>query len=211
MVGIPIILRIVKTLTERIAGGIRNSSNQAMTNFLIILLTSILVVAAVLDLRFQKIPNLLTYPTMGIALICHFVTDSLAGLLFSLGGLAIGIAVLILPYLMGGMGAGDAKLMGAAGAVLGPKGVFMAFLFTAVVGGAYALLLLLINRGYAKRFMKRHVTTFKTFTLTRQFIPVPADKDEKDEKKPKMCYGIAIAIGTLSYMFLGLLGYDFLI
>jgi prepilin peptidase CpaA len=179
-----------------------------MSLFLIILLTSILVIAAGTDLRFQKIPNLLTYPTMGIALICHFVTDSLAGLLFGLGGLAIGIALLILPYLMGGMGAGDAKLMGAAGAVLGPKGVFMAFLLTAVVGGAYALLLFLINRGYAKGSMKRYVTTFKTFTLTRQFIPMPA---EKDEKRPKMCYGIAIAIGTLSYMFLRLLGYDFLI
>jgi prepilin peptidase CpaA len=179
-----------------------------MDIFLVILLTSILVFAAVFDLRIQKIPNLLTYPTVGIALIYHFVTHSIGGLLFSLGGLAIGIAVLILPYILGGMGAGDAKLMGAVGAVLGPRGVFGAFLFTAVVGGVYALLLLLFNRGYTKEFITRHLTTFKTFTLTRKFIPIPA---AEDEKKPKLCYGIAIAIGTLSYMFVGLLGYDFLI
>ena len=41
---------------------------------------------------------------MGIALGYHFVMNSLDGLLFSSGGLALGIAVLILPYLMGGMG-----------------------------------------------------------------------------------------------------------
>jgi prepilin peptidase CpaA len=177
-----------------------------MDIFLVILLTIILVVAAVYDLRFQKIPNLLTYPTMGIAVVYHFVTNGLDGLLFSAGGLAIGVALLILPYLMGGMGAGDAKLMGAVGTILGPKGVFMAALFTAVVGGVYALILLLISRQFLKGLISRHATTLKTFVMTRQFIPIPA---AKDEKKPKLCYGIAIALGTLLYVFLELSGYKF--
>lgn len=178
-----------------------------MDIFLVILLTIILVVAAVYDLRFQKIPNLLTYPTMGIAIVYHFVINGIDGLLFSAGGLAIGIALLLLPYLMGGMGAGDAKLMGAAGAVLGPGGVFMAFLFTAIIGGVYALILLVISRQYFRGLITRHVRTLKTFAVTRQFIPIPA---AEDEKKPKLCYGIAIALGTLSYMFLELSGHNFL-
>lgn len=189
------------------AGDIRHHSKQTVDIFLVILLTSVLVIAAAFDLRLQKIPNLLTYPTVGVAMGYHFVTQSTGGLLFSLGGLVTGIAVLLLPYLMGGMGAGDAKLMGAVGAVLGPKGVFMAFLFTAVVGGAYSLILLIINRQYAKGFIARHATTLKTFALTRKFIPIPATEDDK---RPKLCYGIAIAIGTLLYMFVGFLGYDFL-
>lgn len=179
-----------------------------MDILLIICLFSVLIVAAVSDLRFQKIPNYLTYPAMFIALAYHGVTNGLEGLLFSAGGLALGIAIFILPYLMGGMGAGDAKLMGAVGAMLGPRGVFIAFLFTAIVGGVYALIILLINRQYSKEFITRHATTVKTFVLTRCFIPIPG---AEDEKKPRLCYGVAIALGTFLYMFLELSGHEFII
>ena len=171
--------------------------------FLIIFLSIILIAAAVNDLRFQKIPNLLTYPSMGIALVYHFIMSGLNGLLFSAGGLAVGIAVLILPYLMGGMGAGDAKLMGAVGAILGARGVFVAFLFTAIAGGIYALILLLVRRRAFKGFWQRNLATLKTFIFTRQFIPIPEDGNEK---KPRLCYGIAIALGTLFSVFLELSG-----
>jgi prepilin peptidase CpaA len=179
-----------------------------METFLIIFLGGVLIVAVVSDLRFQKIPNLLTFPTMAVAIVCHVVTNGLDGLLFSAGGLALGIAIFILPFLMGGMGAGDAKLMGAVGAILGLRGVFIAFLFTAIVGGVYALIILLINRQYSKGFITRHATTVKTFVLTRCFIPIPGTEEEK---KPRLCYGVAIALGTFFYMFLELSGHEFII
>jgi len=178
--------------------------NLSIDVFLIIFLSIILIAAAINDLRFQKIPNLLTYPTMGIALGYHFMMSGPDGLIFSAGGLALGIAVLILPYLMGGMGAGDAKLMGAVGAILGAKGVFIAFLFTAITGGVYALILLLIKRQHFKGFFTRQAATLKSFIYTRQFIPIPEDSNEK---KPKLCYGIAIALGTLFSVFLEFSGY----
>jgi prepilin peptidase CpaA len=178
--------------------------NLSIDVFLIIFLSIILIAAAVNDLRFQKIPNLLTYPAMGIALVYHFVMNGLDGLLFSAGGLALGIAVFILPYLMGGMGAGDAKLMGAVGAILGAKGVFIAFLFTAIIGGLYALILVLIKRQHFKGFFTRQAVTLKTFIFTRQFIPISEDSNEK---KPRLCYGIAIALGTLFSVFLEFSGY----
>ena len=172
--------------------------------FLFILLGSVLALAAIQDFRFQRIPNLVTCPTMVIAFVYHFLATGLNGALFSAGGLALGISLLIVPYLMGGMGAGDAKLMGAVGAIVGPKGVFIAFLFTAIVGGGYAMILLLMRRQYAKGFIGRHVMTVKTLMITGQFVPVP-DKDEK--KKPKLCYGLAIALGTCIYMLLELSGH----
>ena len=172
--------------------------------FSIIFLSTILMVAAVNDLRFQKIPNLLTYPSIGIALVCHFIINGLDGLLYSAGGLAIGIAVFILPYLMGRMGAGDAKLMGAVGAILGAKGVFIAFLFTAITGGIYALLLLLVRRRDFKGFWQRNLATLKTLIFTRQFITI--HKDSK-EKEPRLCYGLAIALGTMLFVFLESSGY----
>ena len=164
--------------------------NSLLTIFLII----VLVIAAVIDIRVQKVPNLLTFPTMILALACHGVMNGLDGLLFSSGGLLLGIAIFILPYLMGVMGAGDAKLMGAVGAVLGPRGVFNAAVFTSVVGGIYALVLLLFHYRAHKCFIIRSATMLKTFAFTGQFIHIPPDENEK---KPKLCYGIAIASGTL--------------
>ena len=173
---------------------------------LIMFLGIVLIVATVTDLRFQKIPNILTFPVMVIALTYHGVTNGLDGLLFSAAGLALGIGLLILPYLLGVMGAGDVKLMGAVGAILGARGAFIAFLFTGIAGGIYALIILLIRRKECRAWVTRHATTLKTFLFTGHFIPIPADKDEKT---PRLFYGVAIASGTLFSVFLELSGYVF--
>ena len=174
-------------------------------SFLIVFLGGALLLAAIYDHRSQRIPNLLTYPTMVIGLAYHCLTSGLDGFLLSAGGLALGIGIFILPYLMGGMGAGDAKLMGAVGSILGPRGVFIAFLFTSLVGGIYALILLLIKLEYGKDCISRWGTVLKTFIFTGQFVPIPA---RKKEDGPKLHYGIAIALGTMFYVFFELLGYQ---
>lgn len=162
-------------------------------------LSGILVVAAVNDILYQKIPNLLTYSSMVIAFLYHFTANGLDGLLFSLAGLILGIMIFIIPYSRGGMGAGDVKLMGAVGSALGPKGVFIAFLFTAIVGGFYALILLIKKHRYYKGYYERRLETY--------IFGAPFRSNISDEglKEPKLCYGLAIAFGTLCYMFSNLL------
>ena len=167
---------------------------------LFLFLTIMLLIAAGNDIRFHKIPNWVTYPTMVAAIVGHTSMKGSEGLFFSLEGIGVGIAVLIIPYLMGGMGAGDAKLMGAVGGILGPKGVFAAFLFTAIVGGIYALVLLALH-GYLKETAKRYGTILKTYILTRQFVYIPSTKKEN---KPRLCYGLAIGSGTLICIFSGI-------
>jgi prepilin peptidase CpaA len=160
--------------------------------FLIIYLIIVLLVAAIIDMRSYRIPNLLTYPTMATAMMYHILNDGLNGLFYSSAGLALGIGLFIVPYLMGAMGAGDAKLMGAVGAVLGPSGVLNACIFTAIAGGIYALTVLLF---YYKdlRFFTRAATMFKAYIVTGSFIRIPL---VEKEKKHKLSYGIAIAAGT---------------
>ena len=125
-------------------------------------------------------------------------------MLFSAVGLFTGIGLLILPYLMGGMGAGDAKLLGAVGAIFGAKGVFLSFLFTTIAGGIYAVILLLLNPRYVRSFLMRHASKIRRSAPTDQFVPAPAGKNEN---KPKLCYGIAIAAGTLFYLISEWTGY----
>ena len=173
--------------------------------FLLILLISILIVAVIIDIRVKKIPNLITFPTMVLGLVYYGVTNGWDGLLFSLGGLALGMGVFFVLYTMGGMGAGDVKLMGAVGAIVGSKGILLTALFSAIVGGIYALIVLLFNIEYLKDLIKRSFITIKSFVFTKQFIPIPADKPDE---KPKLCYGVAIAIGTFSYLILEFYGYN---
>ena len=149
---------------------------------------------------------MLTLPSILIALVYHTISSGTGGLLFSLAGLGAGIGLLILPYLMGGMGAGDAKLMGAVGAYVGARGVFIAFLFTAVAGGLYALLLLILKRQYFKGFLKSKLETLKTYIYTRQYIP---DVIPEKKHRPRLCYGVAIALGSIAYIGLDLTGYLF--
>jgi prepilin peptidase CpaA len=163
------------------------------------ILGGILIIAAITDIRSQRIPNLLTFTTMAFALVYHVEGGGLHGLFFSLSGLTLGMAFFILPYLMGGMGAGDVKLLGAVGAALGPKGVFVAALCTAIVGGVYAVVLLIIKHKECKGLIARYVTTLKIYAATGEFFTIPADENET---QPKLCYGAAIALGTLCSIYL---------
>ena len=54
---------------------------------------------------------------------------------------AFGLALLFVPFALGGVGAGDAKFFAAAGAYLGPTLTLHAFLFGTILGGPLALAL----------------------------------------------------------------------
>ena len=181
--------------------------SQFLDSFLILFIGSILLTAAVIDFRLQKIPNLLTFPAVFLVLTYHFITNGYSGFLFSIQGFFLGIGLLIIPYLFGGMGAGDAKLMGVVGGALGAKGVFYAFLFSAIVGGLYAVILTFIYRQHFRGFYKKQLTALINFLLIRKYIPGPEDSGPK---KPRLCYGLAIALGTGIYIFFNLSGYGLL-
>jgi prepilin peptidase CpaA len=159
-----------------------------------IILITLLIVAVINDIRYQKIPNLLTFPAMIMGIGYHIVMNGFDGFIFSIEGLIIGIGLLIVFHLMGGMGAGDVKFMGAIGAFLGPKAVLTVFIYAALIGGIYAVAVLAYH-GLLKAAVKRHWTILKTYLLSGKFIYVP---DTQEERKLKLYYGVPIALGALS-------------
>ena len=161
-----------------------------------LLLLLILAVAAITDCRSRRIPNWLTLPAMVGGMVYHTAASGFQGFLFSVEGALLGLALLILFYLAGGMGAGDVKLMGAVGSLLGPKGVFFAFLYTAIAGGVLAVALLLW-KGHLAGMFRRYGTILKTFLITRQILHVPPG-EKKD--LPALCYGVVIGVGTAVYV-----------
>jgi prepilin peptidase CpaA len=95
-----------------------------------------LLFATVTDVVAHRIPNALLAPALAIALLIGVNAAGLTGLLASIGGLIVGLMMLLPLYVAGGTSAGDVKLLGVAGAFLGPSGALFAGLFTFIAGAA---------------------------------------------------------------------------
>lgn len=100
---------------------------------------TIVSIASLWDLKTRRIPNIITLPSMVFALILNFYFSGVSGLGYSLVGLVFGILLLIIPFALKGIGAGDVKLLGVIGALNGPVFVFYTFLYSAIIGGIIGL------------------------------------------------------------------------
>lgn len=96
-------------------------------------------VAAVSDLRALKISNRLTVSLLVLGIVFH--TFAGAGWPLSVAGAAVGFGALILLYAVGGMGAGDVKLMAGIGAWLGPALTLHVLLMAGVALGITSVIL----------------------------------------------------------------------
>jgi len=114
---------------------------------------------AVVDYRTQRIPNWLTVPAAVLGLIYGSLAPGGVGFLWSLAGFAIGMALLLAPWLLGGGGMGDVKMLAALGAWMGPLGVLVAFGLGAVLaafGMVGVLTLSMLSEGFSQT-RKRYV------------------------------------------------------
>lgn len=104
--------------------------------------------AAISDLRQRRIPNVITVPAAALGLLFHTLLPFGEGWWFALAGFAVGAVLLILPYLLGGGGMGDIKLLAALGTWLGPFWILVAFATGTVVGAVLTLICLIAGRSF---------------------------------------------------------------
>lgn len=166
---------------------------------LTIFLSCVLIAACVTDLREQRIPNLLTYPAMAVALVAHALVPGGQGLTFALAGLGAGGGLMLVPFLFGVMGAGDVKLMAVAGAVLGPAAALSVFVLTTLLGGFYALFVLCLHRRVFAARLRAYKDAAVVAAATGSLnMPAP----DPAHRLPRLCYGLAIAAGCFAHMLL---------
>lgn len=164
----------------------------------VLVVSAILIWAAWIDGRELRVPNWQTYPMMLAGLIFNAGMSGWEGVGFSLYGMLIGLACLMPLYAVGGMGAGDVKLMAGIGAWLGATVTWNAFLVSVIVGGVMAVCMV----AYRGTWMK-HYGNFLMILHEFRTVKNPAELSRiAAERKPNMFllpYGIPICIGSLAY------------
>ena len=146
--------------------------------------------SAALDLRTRRVPNWLTLGITGLGVslaAAHLTRVSVTG---ALAGFALGLLLMLPGHVIGATGAGDVKLFAAVGTLLGPAGVVVAFLYTAILGGALAVIVA-VYRGRLETTLQGAATLVLTGGANVAEIERPTANN-------RFAYAPAIAIGTLA-------------
>lgn len=167
------------------------------TDVLVIALAS---VAGFIDVKTRKIPNWLNFTAAAAGLAVNLYIYGWPGALLSIKGVLVGLCVFLLPFLFGGMGGGDVKLMGAIGAIKGINFTLQTALLGALWGGLMALLAIYLKK---KDFnsLKSFGGGLKLFFLTggqvgKEFMLPDEDTDKKE--RIYIPYGLAIFLGVIT-------------
>ncbi len=169
------------------------------------LVTLTLVVAAVIDGYKLKVPNWLTLPFILGGLAVGAYTGGWQGLGDHALGMVVGLALLLPAYAIGGMGAGDVKLLAGVGAWIGMGDTLYAFCISAVVGGVISLLMVVYRRDWRKHYYQ-FLTIWHEIITIRDPEKLAAIAAERKSSMLLLPYGIPLAIGTIAYFaFAGML------
>jgi prepilin peptidase CpaA len=151
--------------------------------------------SAFFDFRIRRIPNWL----IAIGLICGVVLNAFHGspyLIQSVLGFLVGVVVLIVPFALGWIGAGDVKYLGVVGSLLGVSWLPRVFFYSALVAGIIAIGYLAVGLARISRFRGLWLD-IKTAVLSMgQVLPVPVNT-KTGERGASVPWGVAFAAGTI--------------
>lgn len=150
--------------------------------------------AAVCDLSTRRIPNVLTFGAALAALAVRSYMDGWSGMGSALAGWLVGIACFFPFFALGGMGAGDVKLLGALGAWLGPLPAVWVALYGSIAGGVIAIVVSMWS-GYLRRALT-NLWSLVMFWRVVGIKPAP-DLMLSSESGPRLAYAVPVLAGLV--------------
>lgn len=155
----------------------------------------LLVPAAVLsDLRTYKIKNSIHIVFVFTGLILNFYYSGIAGAREVLLSVLLPVVLLFPLFALRMLGAGDIKLLGSIGAVMGFSFVAGAMLYSFLCGGVIALVLIAVRKNGMERV--KHIAGYmKSCFLTLSLLPYTDFSDKTDGAKFR--FSCAIALGVV--------------
>jgi prepilin peptidase CpaA len=158
------------------------------------LATLVAVIAGWTDWRSRRIPNWLTVPAFVVGLGFNTITAGWPGAKSSLLGAAVGLGLLLPFVAIRSLGAGDWKLMGALGAVLGPRWLLVVLLCTIFVNGIMAVVLVVWKKRVRQTLHNIWImlTSLMTFRLPGTELTLD------DPNALKVPFGVAVGITVIA-------------
>ena len=157
------------------------------------------VIACITDLRTHRIPNVFTFGAAAIGLCYQCWSLGVAGILHSVGGWLVGVAIFLPLFLLRGMGGGDVKLMGALGTWLGARDVTWVALYAALAGGLMGVVVALWHRRL--RTSVGNVGMLLWYWRSVGVKPLP-ELTLEASRGPRLAYAIPILAGVVLRMWL---------
>jgi len=152
--------------------------------------------AMVFDISQRRIPNWLVLT----GIVGGFTFNALheSGWYQSVLGLGLGIGILIVPFALGWLGAGDVKLLGATGALLGASLLPRVFFYTAICGLVLAVASIIFKRlKISPNVFPSVWGDLKLALASRGRILPPGVAQRVAAGSHALPYGVAITLGAL--------------
>jgi prepilin peptidase CpaA len=173
-----------------------------LPDLLRVLLVALACIAGIIDIRTRRIPNWLCLVGLVAGFACRFYLEGAPGLLAAAEGMGLALLIYVPLWLLRGMGAGDAKLMAALGAIAGPAHWFVLFLAASILSAIAAVVVAFRHGRAAETFMN-------TFALAKELMSFRAPSkalpqtDFRHEEALRIPHGAMIGGAALILAALG--------
>lgn len=184
-----------------------------LDKFSTIAVTLFVITVAIFDLRERRIPNFLVFPAMLLGLMLNAFNHGLDGFLFAIKGLGLGFSLLLIPYLVRGMKAGDVKFAMAIGTFSGAAGIVRILLVTVLCYPLFASIVVIRDKKLAVTWLRFRRLLFNFLGFFVPSLKLYALKlegcDDESVASATTPFGVALAAGTLVSVYTMFLKYLF--
>ncbi len=154
------------------------------------------LLASWIDYSQHRVPNWLNLALILMGFAAQGLYFGWSGVNVGLCGLLTGFGLLIIPWLMHGMGAGDVKLMAAIGVWVGPMMAFYSFALGAVIGGVAAVVMIVSTGRLRMACANMGVILMKCSSPKMMFDEFGSAKSFGTSSQ-LLPYGVPLTAGTL--------------
>jgi prepilin peptidase CpaA len=153
--------------------------------------------AAWLDWRTRRIPNWLTVSGLALGILVNSIFGRWHGAKTSLEGAGFALVILLPLVLLRGLGAGDWKLMGAVGALVGWRPMLFVLLLSFLASGAMAIVQMILMRRVKQTLWNTLVLAkgLATFGLRGNLAEISLDNPTLLKVPFGVAVGAAVVIG----------------